>query len=59
MSDMDHRRGREENERRIADQMRRINSGVGSGQLSEKQITDIARERANKAAERAVRDEPK
>jgi hypothetical protein len=59
MSDMDHRRGREENERRIADQMRRINSGVGSGQLSEKQITDIARDRANKAAERAVRDEPK
>ena len=59
MSDMDHRRGREENERRIADQMRRINSGVGSGQLSEKQITDIARDRADKAAERAVRDESK
>ena len=59
MSDMDHRRGREQNERRIADQMRRINSGVGSGQLSEKQITDIARDRANKAAERAVRDDSK
>jgi hypothetical protein len=54
-----HRDAREANERRIADQMRRINSGVGSGQLSEKQITDIARDRADKAAERAVRDESK
>ena len=54
-----HRDAREQNERRIADQMRRINSGVGSGQLSEKQITDIARDRANKAAERAVREESK
>lgn len=59
MSDMDHRRGREENERRIGDQLRRINGAVGSGQLTEKQIQDEARRRANAAAERAVRDDSK
>lgn len=56
---LDHRKGREANERRIADQMRRINGGVGGGQLTERQITDAARDRANKAAERGVREESK
>lgn len=58
MSDrLDHAKGREANERRIADQLRRINNGPGGGALTEKQITDEARKRANAAAERAVRDE--
>lgn len=54
---LDHRRGREMNEQRIADQLRRINSQVGSGQLTEQQIRDQARQRAERTAERAVREE--
>lgn len=59
MSDekLNHQRGREMNEKRIADQLRRINSEIMGGKLTEKQITDEARKRANAAAERAVRDE--
>lgn len=57
MSDqLDHAKGREANEKRIADQLRRINQGPGGGALTEKQITDEARRRANAAAERAVRE---
>lgn len=53
----DHRGAREANERRIADQLRRINGAVGSGQLTEKQIRDESSRRANAAAERAAREE--
>lgn len=57
MSDeMDHRRGRDMNEKRIADSLRRINGELMGGKLTEKQITDEARKRANAAAERATRD---
>lgn len=52
-----HRDAREANEKRIADQLRRINGAVGSGQLSEQKIQDEARRRANAAAERATREE--
>lgn len=45
------------NEQRIADQLRRINSQVGSGQLTEQQIRDQARQRAERTAERAAREE--
>lgn len=54
---MSHQDARQANEKRIADQLRRINQGPGGGALTEKQITDEARKRANAAAERAVRDE--
>lgn len=58
MSDrLDHRKGREANEAAIADRLRRINQQVGSGQLSDAQIREEARKRANAAAERGVRDE--
>jgi len=56
---LDHRRGREANERRIYEQMQRINSGPGGGQLSDARLREIARERATRAAEQAVRDEKK
>ena len=54
---LDHRKGREANEARIADQLRRINGGVGGGQLSDKQIRDEATRRANAAAERGARED--
>ena len=58
MSDaLDHRKGREANEAAIADRLRRINSAVGSGQLTDAQIREQARKQANAAAERAIRDE--
>lgn len=60
MSDaLDHRKGREANEAAIADRLRRINQAVGSGQLSDAQIREEARKRANAAAETAVREEKK
>lgn len=54
-----HQDSREFNERRIAEQLRRINNGPGGGALTEKQITDEARRRSTAAAERAVREEQK
>ena len=54
---LDHRKGREANEAAIADRLRRINHTIGSGQLTDQQIRDRARQDANRAAERAVREE--
>ena len=54
---MSHSDARAANEKRIADQLRRINNGPGGGALSEQKIRDEATRRANAAAERAARDE--
>lgn len=54
---LDHRRGREENERKIADRLTRIRHETGAGSLSDQQIRDIARKQSNEIAEKAVREE--
>lgn len=54
---LDHRRGREETERKIAERLTRIRHETGAGNLSDQAIRDIARKQSHEIAERAVRDE--
>lgn len=57
MSDkLDHRKGREANEKAIRDRMMRIRHETGAS-ASDKQIGDYARKRSEEIAKRAVREE--
>lgn len=57
MSALDHRKGREENQRAIEERLRRLNHEVGGGVLTEQQIRERAKRDAERAAQTAVRDE--
>lgn len=57
MSDkLDHRKGREANEKAIRDRMLRIRHETGAS-ASDKQINEYARKRSEEIAKRAVREE--
>lgn len=54
---LDHRRGREHTERRIAERLTRIRHETGAGNLTDQQIRDTARKQANEIAEKAARED--
>lgn len=58
MSDkLDHRKGREANEKAIRDRMLRIRQETGAGGVTDRQIDEYARKRSEDIAKRAAREE--
>lgn len=58
-SRLDHRKGREENQRAIENRLRQLNHEIGGGVLTEEQIRKKAAQQATDTAHRAVHDENK